>query len=434
MQAEFKYDVFLSFHSQDRAAVCKIAGYLKNQVKLRPWFDQWELIPGEDWLDGLERGLRESATCAVFIGRNGEGPWQRQEVKALLINHAKNAQFRLIPVLLPEAPSQAELPSFLPAKMWVDFRDKGLNDDDALWRLECGIRGEAPGPGRPAGLDSASKTMTPGGQRPATEILAVSDRARPPDLYVTPVAQASDEIHPMMIRIPAGPFYLGNQEDESEKPFHQVELPEFFIGRYPITNREYRLFVEDTGIAPPFHWKGIDETETEIVDDHPILRVSWCDALAYCQWLGRKTGEFYRLPTEAEWEKAAGWDWQTGCQRRYPWGDDWNKDLCNSKESGLGQTTPVGQYSPGGDSVYGVADLSGNVWEWCQSQFVSYPYQSDDGREDLQVVGDRVLRGGSFATPSKCVRCTFRLGCHPKTREHDFGFRIALSIPCSTVQ
>jgi hypothetical protein len=143
------YAVFLSFNSEDRAAVEHLARYLADKAKLRPWFDHWELIPGEPWVRNLERGLAASLTCAVFVGKSGEGPWQKREVETALRQQVNNADFRVIPVLLPDAPKQPELPMFLSGNMWVDFRQKGLDDDDALWRLECGIRGVAPGRGRP---------------------------------------------------------------------------------------------------------------------------------------------------------------------------------------------------------------------------------------------------------------------------------------------
>jgi formylglycine-generating enzyme required for sulfatase activity len=142
-----KYAVFLSFNSEDREAVRTIADYLKDQ-QLLPWFDEWDLIPGEDWVDGLARGLKEATTCAVFVGKKGQGPWQDKEVKTVLIRQAKNKKFRVITVFLPDAPKKPKLPAFLPAMMWVDFRGKGLDDDETLWRLECGIRGEPPGQGR----------------------------------------------------------------------------------------------------------------------------------------------------------------------------------------------------------------------------------------------------------------------------------------------
>jgi Tfp pilus assembly protein PilF len=144
--ADKKYDVFLSFNSEDRAEVEQIAIYLKERI-LNPWFDQWELIPGEQWIQSLWRGLDASATCAVFVGKNGEGPWQNREVERALMQQIQHQEFRVIPVLLPDASKQPILPSFLSGNMWVDFRGKGLDDNDALWRLECGIRGVPPGPG-----------------------------------------------------------------------------------------------------------------------------------------------------------------------------------------------------------------------------------------------------------------------------------------------
>ncbi len=144
------YTVFLSFNSEDCDAVEYIARYLADQVNLRPWFDQWELIPGEPWVRNLERGLAASATCAVFVGKSGEGPWQKREVETALRHQVDQQEFRVIPVLLPDAPHKPTLPMFLSGNMWIDFRGKRLDDDDTLWLLECGIRGIAPGSGRRA--------------------------------------------------------------------------------------------------------------------------------------------------------------------------------------------------------------------------------------------------------------------------------------------
>ncbi|GAK57647.1 methyltransferase type 11 [Candidatus Vecturithrix granuli] len=138
------YDVFLSFNSEDRDAVRKIAEYLAKEVKLHPWFDEWDLSPGDEWIDGLYRGLESSAVCAIFVGKNGEGPWQRREIRAALIEQAARSDFRLIPVLLPGTSKQPQLPPFLKAFMWVDLRQY-LKDPDGLRRLVCGIRGERPG-------------------------------------------------------------------------------------------------------------------------------------------------------------------------------------------------------------------------------------------------------------------------------------------------
>jgi len=142
------YDVFLCYNSDDKDSVETVAAYLKDNADLQPWFDKWTLVPGEPWGKNLENGLRSSRTCAVFIGKKGEGPWQKKEVDVALRKQVKDESFRVIPVLLPGAPKNPKLPDFLEGHMWVDLR-VGLEDDDGLWRLECGIRGEAPERGRP---------------------------------------------------------------------------------------------------------------------------------------------------------------------------------------------------------------------------------------------------------------------------------------------
>ncbi len=134
-----------------------------------------------------------------------------------------------------------------------------------------------------------------------------------------------------------------------------------------------------------------------------------------------------RLLTEAEWEKAASWeavDKETrrqgivqrvleqvagGRKRKYPWGDTFDKSKCNTSESGIGTTTPVGRYSPGGDSPCGAADMAGNVWEWCSSQYKDYPYDAGDGRENLTEYASRVVRGGSFHGDEASARCGSRV-------------------------
>src|SRR5205085_1431468 len=153
------YGVFLSYSGQDRALVQKLAVYLADDAKLNPWFDQWFLIPGQSWIPDLQKGLEDSLSCAVFIGKSGQASWQQPEVEAAIQRHVRDKGFRIIPVLLPGAPPEPKLPAFLPAYTWVDFRN-GLDDDNALWRLECGIRGIPPGPGRPKNPEQPTITTT----------------------------------------------------------------------------------------------------------------------------------------------------------------------------------------------------------------------------------------------------------------------------------
>ena len=201
------------------------------------------------------------------------------------------------------------------------------------------------------------------------------------------------------VLVPRGKFLMGSREEnklayEDEKPQKTIEIPEaYWMAQFPVTNEQYAGFVEAN--SRKHAW--IKDWKKKM--DHPVVNVSWNDAQAYCQWLNETvgtqlpTGHVFRLPTEAEWEKAArgefGFEW--------PWGNEFDKNKCNSSEGNKGDTTPVGSFSAiGGDSPFGLADMVGNVWEWTQSLFQDYPYNAIDGREDLKNTGSRVCRGGSF--------------------------------------
>jgi formylglycine-generating enzyme required for sulfatase activity len=153
-----------------------------------------------------------------------------------------------------------------------------------------------------------------------------------------------------------------------------------------------------------------------------VVRVSWYDAADYCRWLSEATGKPYRLPTEAEWEKAA-----RGTEGNiYPWGDSWDRKRCNTKEDGRRDTTPVGAY-PLGASPYGLLDMAGNVWEWTTSLLWNYPYQADDGREDPSSPDSRVLRGGSWLNLYDTARTTYRRSYVPAYHSRLHGFRCCVS-------
>jgi formylglycine-generating enzyme required for sulfatase activity len=210
-----------------------------------------------------------------------------------------------------------------------------------------------------------------------------------------------------------------------------MKLDEFRIGKYPVTNAEYRAFVEATKAQPPQHWSG-GKFPDELAA-HPVVYVSWHDALKYCEWLTgklRAAGQLadksaIRLPTEAEWEMATR---GTADARFYPWGDEWDAAKCNTADGGPGQTTPVGQYSPAGDSPFGLADMAGNVWEWCLTKWRDN-YEDYKRNEDHDVKGDdaRVLRGGSWYNPAVNARCAYRLRPSPDGRFRDIGFRLVAS-------
>ena len=227
--------------------------------------------------------------------------------------------------------------------------------------------------------------------------------------------RAVDILEPELVCVPAGPFTMGSNDIDDGKPAHTVDLPEYWIGKHPVTNEEYAQFVRATGRAVPEGWQGNKPPSGK--EKHPVVNVSWHDAVAYCRWLSEMTGKSYRLPTEAEWEKAArGTD-----RRQYPWGDQWDAKRCNTTEGGANSTTPVGQY-PRGASPYGALDMAGNVWEWCSSLYQPYPYRADDGREDVTASAYRVLRGGSWSSDRYDARCACRYRGDPDNR-YFIGFR-----------
>jgi formylglycine-generating enzyme required for sulfatase activity len=230
--------------------------------------------------------------------------------------------------------------------------------------------------------------------------------------------------------IPAGEFWMGSEEFEHEKPVHRLFLPEFQIAPTPITNAQYLLYVQATGVNPPHDW--VDRLPPKEKQEHPVVRVSWDDACRYCDWLSQVTGEPVRLPSEAEWEKAVRGDRD---QRTYPWGDVFDVVKCNSGALGLGDTTPVGIFSAGA-SPYSCLDMAGNVWEWTRSLWGTdwekptfvYPYCPEDGREDLNAPENmrRVRRGGSVWSHPQYVRCAGRLRRSLRYVDGGVGFRVVV--------
>jgi formylglycine-generating enzyme required for sulfatase activity len=225
-----------------------------------------------------------------------------------------------------------------------------------------------------------------------------------------------------MILVPAGEFIMGDDEGrEDEQPAHSIYLPAFYIDQYPVTNADYKKFVECTGHSEPRHWRhGFPEDKA----DHPVVYVTWQDALAYAQWAGK------RLPTEAEWEKAATWDEEKRAKRKYPWGDEFVPGEYSTAESGLWSTSPVGHHSPQSDSFYGVSDLTGSIWQWTNSLKREYPYRAEDGREDgredLTASDFRIVRGGAWLPDAFSSRSAYRNASMPNLALIYIGLRCAL--------
>lgn len=299
--------------------------------------------------------------------------------------------------------------------------------------------------------------------------------------------------------VPGGPFLMGSNKEvdpqvyNNEQPQHSVDLPDYFISRYPVTNAQYTVFVEAGGYNRVEYWR---EAETEgfwqpgqvqdvvyYLDDkrklqkrvrgwrdrpydfgepynlsnHPVVGVSWYEAMAYCRWLEEylvinedrfllsnqlaalnnqsemsielalknlKSGIRVTLPSEAEWEKAA----RGVAGGIYPRGDNPDPNRANYGDTKIGTTSAVGCF-PGGASPYGVEEMSGNVWEWTRSNFGDYPYNPMDEREDLTRTDVlRGLRGGAFSSNAQDVRCASRYHFDPGYGDYNVGFRVSVEM------
>ncbi len=203
------------------------------------------------------------------------------------------------------------------------------------------------------------------------------------------------------MRVPAGKFIMGsNSGMDDEKPQHTLSISYgYWMARYPVTMEQDSIYRKSVKYISVSGW-----TKKK---NHPIENASWNHAMEYCQWLNKRikgelpSGLVLRLPTESEWEKAA-----RGTKgREYPWGNKFDIDKCNSYvyESKIHGTTPVGLYSPQGDSPYGCADMFGNVLEWTHSEYKAYPYIAEDGREKAQTNVVHVARGVILKTGTNCA-------------------------------
>jgi iron(II)-dependent oxidoreductase len=235
----------------------------------------------------------------------------------------------------------------------------------------------------------------------------------------SPTIPALPPVTDIMTEIPAGAFVMGSDAgDPEDAPAHQVDLPAFEIDKFEVTNTDFAVFVETTGYVTDAEQAGKKswrDSFGEGKEDHPVVRVTWNDAVAYCAWLDK------RLPTEAEWEKAA-----RGTEGfRFPWGNEWDASKANTMATGLRGTAVVGSFGAGA-SPYGVEDMTGNVWEWTADWYQPYPGNA---------VGDayygeqcRVTRGGGWFD-NEPQATTFNRNCADpdKTAIDELGFRCARS-------
>jgi iron(II)-dependent oxidoreductase len=291
-------------------------------------------------------------------------------------------------------------------------------------------------------------------QHVETMLATLQLKGGPVDVGPVEAPPTAAAVAPAEVLVAGGPFVMGTDTEpwayDNERPAHEVHIAPFFIDTAPVTNDAFREFIEADGyhdarwwsddgwrwcrearLEHPEFWRREGASSWSVLRfgrraaldlDEPVQHVCWYEADAYARWRGR------RLPSEAEWEKAASWDPEHDRKRRYPWGDD----APDSSRANLGRRhvgpAPVGAY-PGSASAYGCVQLVGDVWEWTSSDFTAYPgFESFPYREYSEVfLGPdyKVLRGGSWATDPIATRNTFRNWDYPIRRQIFAGFRTA---------
>jgi formylglycine-generating enzyme required for sulfatase activity len=420
MPEKRKLLVFLCHSSQDKAVVRELYRRLLTEDWIDPWLDEEKILPGHEKELEIEKAVEDADAVIVCLSKNSEkeeGDFQKELRKVLEVSNKKPpGTIFVIPLRLDDC----SIPRQLNKLEFVDFFPK----DSQEWAYQRIL----------ASLKLRGKEFLQ--FIPEVHRTVYSKRV---DVEFTTLGQLE------YTKVGSGIFFMGSSirddySSEYEMPFYESNLAyDYWIGRYPVTNLQYATFAKDTGISFSIP-KG-----KEI---HPVVYVSWIDALEYVRWLNKKyrkeldRGYRFALPSELEWEKAArGPD-----GRLYPWGKtfdtpydlgiDLGRDRCNIDESGRGGTVAVTENSPSGDSPYGAANMAGNVWEWTRSLWshdkeapepeYQYPYLPNDGREEETVDGARVLRGGSFFNSRWQARCAVRGWDTPDARYRYLGFRIAV--------
>ncbi|MBL8103557.1 MAG: SUMF1/EgtB/PvdO family nonheme iron enzyme, partial [Anaerolineales bacterium] len=346
--------VFLCHSSADKPAVRELYQKLRSEPWIQPWLDEEELFPGMDWNMEIEKAIEATDVILVCLSNNSitkEGYVQREIRIALdYADYKPEGTLFIIPVRLEECTPPKRLARWQYADYFENQRDRGFE------RLLISLRKRA------ESLEIYSEKV-----RSQKEKADIIDRleelisqnqeiARPNNIDYKIVRNKITLSNVMdFMRVPAGKFLMGSDNGEkNERPQHTVDIPyDYWMANFPVTNELYNSYIKANGITPPA-LRPEEQQEKEHLGN-PVAYAQWTDAKEYCKWLNNllkhelPLGLVLRLPTEAEWEKAArGTD---GLE--YPWGNQFDKNKCNTREGDKGGTTPVGLYSPQGDSPYG---------------------------------------------------------------------------------
>jgi formylglycine-generating enzyme required for sulfatase activity len=436
--------VFLSYAHEDAELARRVSDDLRA-AGLAVWMAPESIQPGELWAKAIDRGLRESGIFVVMLTPNAAASsWVEHEI-LVAVQFERNRQMRHLIPLLAQPCDLNRLPALLQSYQAVDLVNRY---DYGLSQVVARVKEQV----QPSRGSKPQDGAVPIPEPRKTEVVSRSTPTADSLLIELPRLGFRLEL----VRVPAGEFLMGSDQAKdrdayhNELPQHRVYLDEYFIGKYPVTVEQFAVFAKATGYktiaeqqgsSPAWtgsfwtdvrgaNWRHLDgpKSDVNLKQSHPVTRVSWDDANAFCKWLSEISGYDANLPTEAQWEKAAR---GSGDDLLYPWGDiPPDEKRCNFNMH-IGNTTAVGKYSPLGDSPYGCADMAGNVWEWCIDRYDDKEYDRRAGKEVINPTrpesdGARVLRGGAFSRYGERVRCAYRGNDAPDFHCIYYGFRVCV--------
>lgn len=397
--------IFISHSSKDTDFAVRLAQTL-TKMGITVWIDLEDIPAGMKWSTVIQQGLNECEAMIVILSpdamasRNVEDEWQ----------YYLDKRKKLIPVRWKPVDVHFQLNRI----QYIDFYEQEFSRAFAQLISELERQGIA-------SIIVADETQETHSDVADVQFLKTSTIAR---LH-------SEDILPLpfeLVEVYEGKVVLWDFSHRSSIKGILYDVSNFIISKYPITNRQYLTFVDDSnGYLNPIWWDFSDAArvwrdlnpqpqETGYPgDDIPRTNVTWYEAIAYCRWLSAVTHSNFMLPTEKQWQRAAIGDTFT----IYPWGDDFDPNKCNTLESNIGLPTSVTHY-PQGASPYGVMDMCGNVWEWCLTNWAS-------GIPSLEGTDLQVLRGGSCFLNKSFATCAYRDPNPPNLGFATCGFRLVVA-------
>lgn len=455
-------DVFISYSHRDEALKNELVELhlkpLQRQGKISTWQDR-DIEAGTEWAKEIKENLEKAHVILLLVTRSflaSDYCYETEMQRAVQRHHEGTA--RVIPIILetcgwkysPFQTLQVLPKDGKPVTRWVDRAEAFFDVEEGIRKVIDSLNAErlrreeeaaqSQEVAQSVGWASPTATQSP---LPTFEFETVQVNAngqiirRQPGKVKCFREDLGNGVSLDMVAVPGGEFWMGSPKNEGyddEKPQHRVQVPGFYLGKYPVTQAQYRAITGQN----PSHFSG---------DNRPVEKVSWNDAVAFCQALSQKTGHTYRLPSEAEWEYVC----RAGTTTPFYFGETITTDLANYRgqdweyegktyPGNYGQgpygefrqaTTSVGSFPPNG---FGLHDMHGNVWEWCQDHYHDdYEGAPTDGSaweiEDADENVTRILRGGSWYINPRFCRSAYRYVNDPRVSNGTFGFRVVCSAP-----